>query len=582
MDFIKQNKKDIFYIVLLFTILFAIVIFRLPYFGDCLTDSGREFMFAEAMTDGKLLYRDLFNIFGPLSYQLNSLVFSIFGVSFNSLRIFGAINACFIFSLIYLILRLFTTHNKSFIITFSLMIFNLYCCSVGAFPSPYTYAMLYALEFFLFSLYFLLLTIKKENKKYIIPCWFFAGVSIASKYEIIFYLVFLVFFTLLIVKPDRKTLLLSIISFLSVPALCFSALFLQGLTIKEFLNQMHYVFKYASSDALTQYYINDSGIYLNLKVFPERLALMLKQASFFIAVFIAYIVLFFKPVKNKKYNLIKIAILFAIISNFKPKMVNYGLFVFFTIPMLAICLYCWGKICYEVIKKIEFDKTFFLFLILLTSVCLISTKTVFYLCIHSYGAFIFPLLFICLFIFISEILPDELKLNKNLLTSAFILTTLLSLFLFLECEPKYYAGSMKFFETPRGTIAYPPRRDAIADVLRYTLSYIGKDKTILFVPEGCILNFATERKGSLFWYNSTSPYLEAFGDEKFINDIKSENFDYIVLSDHKTNFKTFDEYAPDVVKYIKNNYKPIQVFEDPTDCSKSEDDILVMTLYERK
>lgn len=172
MDFIKQNKKDIFYIVLLFTILFAIVIFRLPYFGDCLTDSGREFMFAEAMTDGKLLYRDLFNIFGPLSYQLNSLVFSIFGVSFNSLRIFGAINACFIFSLIYLILRLFTTHNKSFIITFSLMIFNLYCCSAGAFPSPYTYAMLYALEFFLFSLYFLLLTIKKENKKYIIPCWF--------------------------------------------------------------------------------------------------------------------------------------------------------------------------------------------------------------------------------------------------------------------------------------------------------------------------------------------------------------------------------------------------------------------------
>ena len=55
MDFIKQNKKDIFYIVLLFTILFAVVIFRLPYFGDSLTDSGREFMFAEAMTDGKLL-----------------------------------------------------------------------------------------------------------------------------------------------------------------------------------------------------------------------------------------------------------------------------------------------------------------------------------------------------------------------------------------------------------------------------------------------------------------------------------------------------------------------------------------------
>ena len=87
----KWDKKEfVSFLIVIFLALIGIVLFWGKQ-GHILVDTGREFYIPEQMLSGQVLYKDIFNIYGALAYQINSLLFKIFGVGTLTLHVVGNI-----------------------------------------------------------------------------------------------------------------------------------------------------------------------------------------------------------------------------------------------------------------------------------------------------------------------------------------------------------------------------------------------------------------------------------------------------------------------------------------------------------
>ncbi len=61
--------------------------------GSLTVDSGREMYVAAALSEGKMLYRDVWFLNGPVAPYLNSFLFRLFGVHLNVLYWAGVLSA---------------------------------------------------------------------------------------------------------------------------------------------------------------------------------------------------------------------------------------------------------------------------------------------------------------------------------------------------------------------------------------------------------------------------------------------------------------------------------------------------------
>ena len=61
--------------------------------GDLTIDSGREMYVPTVLSEGKMLYRDIWFPYGPVAPYLNSLLFRLFGVHLNVLYLAGSLSA---------------------------------------------------------------------------------------------------------------------------------------------------------------------------------------------------------------------------------------------------------------------------------------------------------------------------------------------------------------------------------------------------------------------------------------------------------------------------------------------------------
>ena len=197
-SYIYANKEELktLFLLLMVYVIFALVL--APYCGKLLIDSGREAFIPQQMLQGKVLYKDIFNIFGPLSYQVNAVLYKIFGINLNVLFIVGVINSDVIVFLIYFLSRFFTSRKVSFSIAIFCTVTCIFSYDIGNYILPYTYAIVYAISAGFLSVLFLLLGLKYKEGGFIPISWFFLGISLTSKYEFIFYAIFLFFFTVFV------------------------------------------------------------------------------------------------------------------------------------------------------------------------------------------------------------------------------------------------------------------------------------------------------------------------------------------------------------------------------------------------
>lgn len=113
------------------------------HWGSVNVDFGRELYIPWQITQGKLLYKDIAHINGPLSQYINALIFFVFGASIDTLEIANLTIAVFVSIAIWKIVSTLTNNSVALlsVIVFSLLsVFSHdYRVGIFSFIAPYSH-----------------------------------------------------------------------------------------------------------------------------------------------------------------------------------------------------------------------------------------------------------------------------------------------------------------------------------------------------------------------------------------------------------------------------------------------------------
>ena len=210
-------KKDIFALALIFITFIFSISFIGRIYGNLFIDLGREAYLPQLLLDGKVLFKDIFGMYNPLSYQINAAIYLLFGSSFDVLYYISYFNALIFVVGMYFIARIFI--NEYFSCVISLLISSLYIfgsTNIISYIMPYSYAFPFATTFFTYSvLSFLLYMKNSDNRKHIYISMLLMGLSFACKPE--FILCTIPMFVVLLLNKESIRAIASSLGILVIP-----------------------------------------------------------------------------------------------------------------------------------------------------------------------------------------------------------------------------------------------------------------------------------------------------------------------------------------------------------------------------
>lgn len=536
----KKINTDLKYLILLCVILIFAIIPTYAHHGNLLIDCGREVYYPTQILLGKILYKDIFNIYGPFAYMLNAFLFKIFGINLNVLYLSGCVCAFLISSLIYLISKRFLSKFFSFTISAFTIAIGVLNLNLFNFIFPYSYAMLYGFVAFLMSFWFILKYQETPEKNlYLYLSSFFAGLCVTSKYEFLPYLI-VILYAILKIKPLKfKQYYFTIFSLLFMPIFCFGILFLQGLEVNNLISTALTIKKMAQSETL-KYFYHIQGVYFNKRT-PGVLLL-----NFIKTIVPIGLLLWGTKVKKRFLTifLTTFAFLFMLIS------INPSSFIF--LPILTIIL---------ALASLKILKENPKILILVLSCITIDIKVFWGIATLNYGVFFASFLLITIFTLLTERFKDK-NINQNIFGIYFlIVTVILGLQNLLSLTVKNYP-----IQSMRGKI-YSSKDvgNATQDLINYINKNTKKTDTITIFPEGPFINFLTDRKSDNY-YNSLIPlYIETFGEENLIEHFKKTKPEYIIFNNWNTKDYYFkyicQDYALGFCSFVAENYTQEKVID---------------------
>ena len=163
----KYLKDDIIDILIVLGVLAVGLFVFVGHQGHMLIDNGREVYFPVEVLKGKVLYKDIFNIYGPLSYQVNALLYFIFGQRLSSLYLGGIVSSITIIMSLFLITKEVATSRISKAVSYFIIAACVCNSYIFNFVFPYSYAVSYSLASFMAALLFLVYYIKTDHKNFV-------------------------------------------------------------------------------------------------------------------------------------------------------------------------------------------------------------------------------------------------------------------------------------------------------------------------------------------------------------------------------------------------------------------------------
>lgn len=555
---LKKEKLNIIILSFLFLILSFVTFLKQ---GVPIVDFGREVYIPSQMVQGEVLFKDIFNIFGPLSYQINALAFKLFGTNISVLNILGLINSYIILIFTYFLSRKFLNDKISFAISLFILTGGIFKIGLFNYNLPYSYATLYALSSVLISVYFFISFFENRNQKLLYLSTFFLGCSIAFKYDYLFFAFFVLIY-LILKKVDYKIILKSILSFFIPIIVSFSILFIQGVTLKDLVTHIILISKMVKSPSLIYLYDKFTGMY------PSVIRLRNIFIYFFVILaticinYLPFLSSFFINKKLSNYKLLSFVlksgnfIIFFTISYLFIEIFLLWFNIFRPLPLLILILMI---IRFKTIIK---DSS----LLILFVVTLISTIKSFYAAnTVLYAAFGIPFLSISLCCIVLNFLPFQPKINKKHMENAL---AVLFIMLFLNF---IIHDSISLINTQRGKILsyklsekvelLQNKNDAdnINKEVKKIINLTKKDDIVIIMPEGHILNYLSNRRSDNFYHTYMPPYIEFFGENNIINHLNNHKPELIVL--HGMNLYAYGHthicksYAKDLCAWVYKNYE---------------------------
>ncbi len=536
----KKVNTDLKYLFFIWIILFLAIIPTYAHHGHLLIDCGREVYYPTQILSGEILYKDIFNIYGPFSYMFNAFLFKVFGISLNVLYIAGCVCAFCIASLIYTISKQFLSRFLSFAITIFTIAIGVLNSNLFNFIFPYSYAMLYGFVTFLASVWLLFKYQQNPEKIYsLYLSVFFAGVCITSKYEFLPYLLVILYAVLKIKPLKLKQYYFTILSLVFMPIFCFGILFLQGLEWKDLVLTALTIKRMAQSETL-RYFYHMQGVYFNKRTFGVLILNFIKTIIPLGLLFWGF------AIKKRSFSIsLIIFALFLMIFSINP-----ASFVFLPIFTFILAL-----VSFKALK--ENPKL----LILVLSCITIDLKVFWGLATLNYGVFFASFLLITVLAVITKRFENE-NINQNALGIYFLVVAVILGWQNLT--------SLNIKNNPikseRGQI-YSSKELASStqDLINYINKTTQKTDTVVIFPEGPFINFLTNRKSDNY-YNSLIPlYVETFGENKLIEHFKKTKPEYIIFNNWNTKDYYFEhicnDYAFSFCHFVAENYTQKKIID---------------------
>lgn len=553
-----------------------------------LVDVSREAYIPWQMLKGQVLYKDIFNVYGPLGYQINAFAYALFGVHLNTLYFLGFFNSLIILFSTFYISKLFVNRQTALCITGLTMFVCVYAKNFFNFIFVYSYNAVYALSGFLLSLLSMLFYIKDRKNLYLILSFFFAGFAFANKIEYLPYFVFIFVCLPFFAKKDWKQYIYAVCAFMLMPLISFGILFLQGVTLNDLIDASVLIKRLVNAP-VTNYFYYTFGLYFNPEMVKNGLFMLFSMLKTAIPYALILYALNFFLIKKNSNKLVKIlsnifilaSSIFIIVKKFSP-LYNYyqGIFAWGGIVVICIALifggYCGIKFLRDKKGFESLDVQDRMYLFLLACAILVSLKGLFSVFITCYGTFNLAALFIPFVVFFVNYVPEYFKfIDKETFNNVIINLCVAVMIAFLMISV-YRIGRSEFnlVKQPRGMIFmrnFYGKQNALIEYIRTNTPQNAK---IVTVPEGAMINFLAERDTDNYYYYLIPVNVQIFGEKRILEDFKKNPPEYFLMNDLRYTVYGLDDfcsYTKGVCDFIRSYYTP--VYEDIAPVS--------FTLYKR-
>ncbi len=533
MELIKNNKTLIF--LLFFTL--CCLMASVGHYANILIDVGREVYYPKIILEGKVLYKDIFCIYGPFSYLLNALAYKILGIKLASLYFMGILTTLINIFFTYKISRKFLPEFYSFSITSFVILTGCLTVRIFNYTLPYSYAVLYGLCCFLISVYFLICHVENKKQAPLLLSALFAGFAISNKYDFIFYIIPVIFIILKTKSP--KIILKSLSALVFGFCLPFIILFIQGLQVQDIISSLQTIKAFTFTSALKTFYVTQ-GVYYTDRVWGEWFFEIL-----FLLIYLSFIVLGVSIFSKEK-------VIFKILGSF---------FVLFG-ANFAICnvqedSYLFLTFFTALFFVFTFKKNTFAQNVFIISSILSGAKSFWGLSHVNYGLYFIPFILISFFILCSNSFSKKITLSISILVLSMAIGIGINNFDILQTIKGKLQSQKGQIYTLKDTSA------PTNEVINYINNIKAQTPSVMIYPEGLMLNFLSSKETKTNdMYNSLIPlYTEGFGENKIIESFDKNKIDYIILSNLTSESYRKGEicrtYGYNICAYILSNYTPI-------------------------
>lgn len=588
-EFFNKYKGIILPLILIF-IFFAGVNLSWGKWGHVIYDCFREAVLPQAILDGKVLYRDITNLYPPLGYYFNALLYLIFGNSLNTLYQAGIINSFLILSIIYFIVKKHSSDLIAFITVLSIMEIFTFKISASnttaAWFFPYSYSFVYSFSTCLISLLFCILYRENEKPLYLYLSFLFIGLSAAFKLDFILF-VFIPLYSLIkhfIGSKSYKTVLFSVGCLFAPFIASIIAYFTTGGTLTDIQNQIEFLSDFSKAPSVMAF---------NTWIMPQTFKLWALNEAFtsfrhfiVVALIIFLYALFLLFIISKlKNNFAKIisGIILGIFGLFT--VIQYGAFtqysfstlhtnlsfVSYFVTISTALIFIFKVIKNKRFKNLEFTKEERFYFLITFCAALMSFRSFASLHISYIGNFIIIVWWINLVYLFLQLLPSYFPpvFKNDLIKKSFGLFFILYgfcfayLYIYEANQMTYKLSSTK--ETFYGKAEFIP---VINETVKYIEEEIPNNKTFLAVEEGVVFNYITKRELNLKYYALIPHMVDAYGEEKVIEDLSKNPPDYIFITNNiyiteKLGGAFGVHYAKKITAFVLYNYDYIKTVKNP-------------------
>lgn len=506
---IKNHFKNNIYVITL--IVFSVILSSLFFYshGNISTDSGREAMVPFAILNGEILYKDILNIYAPLSYYINTVLMAILGVRLESLYVGGVLTSIISAVILYKIAERFIDKKIAFYLTLFIATTCFYNSSLFNCIMPYAYAVTYALCFTFCSLFFMLKFLENNDNKFLYFSALLSGAAFACKVEYIG-IALITLFVAIAKTKNVKSIIQAISTICVIPLLSYLIPFVQGMTVSEGIEAFKIFIKEATVPSMQSFSKSVGTVFT-----PTDISIWI-QGTIFLAIFLTIGILFCKKAQNP--FLYTITLLVASVFHY----ILHGEIHF---SPIAIVLTAYFIINF---KKLLRDKPT---LILILTGLLTSLKTFYNTDLSMYGVFTLPLLFIAAIVIIkkdfSYIIEKKTNIPLKTLLVFLLLSATISNLSYAIIKKNFYSTPIK---TVRGRIDTTETWQKETEKLFYFLERnTQKEDKILFLPEGVMFNFLSGHPTDMQMYVLDMPFIETLGEERIINGLAQ--YRYIAIID---------------------------------------------------